>query len=74
MRASGLGQTGGVKYGVVEGEPGIFPDPVARLMRAIGGLFSRRERQGQDERPPQDQQQSDPPGDDTGPGKPAAPT
>jgi hypothetical protein len=29
---------------VVEGEPGIFPEPVARVLRKIGGLFggSRR--------------------------------
>lgn len=27
---------------IVEGEPGIFPDPVARLMRGIGGIFRRR--------------------------------
>ena len=26
---------------IVEGEPGIFPDPVARIMRSIGGLFRR---------------------------------
>jgi hypothetical protein len=32
---------------VVEGEPGIFPEPVTRFMRAVGGLFGggrRRER------------------------------
>lgn len=27
---------------VVEGEPGIFPAPVARIMRGIGGLFRRK--------------------------------
>ena len=27
---------------IVEGEPGIFPDPVARIMRSIGGLFGRK--------------------------------
>lgn len=27
---------------IVEGEPGIFPDPVARVMRRIGGWFERR--------------------------------
>ena len=26
---------------IVEGEPGIFPEPVARVMRSIGGLFRR---------------------------------
>ncbi len=24
---------------VVEGEPGIFPEPITRFMRMIGGLF-----------------------------------
>ena len=27
---------------IVEGEPGAFPEPVARLMRGIGGLFRRK--------------------------------
>ena len=31
-----------IDHKVVEGEPGIFPDPVARVMRAIVGLFSRK--------------------------------
>jgi len=31
-----------VLHTIVEGEPGIFPDPVARIMRGIGGLFRRR--------------------------------
>jgi hypothetical protein len=36
---------------VVEGEPGIFPEPVARFMRSIGGLFggSRRRRSDYDQ-------------------------
>jgi hypothetical protein len=33
-----------VHHGIVEGEPGIFPDPVARVMRAVGRLFRRGER------------------------------
>jgi len=32
-----------MRYGIVEGEPGIFPDPVARVLRAIGGIFRRGE-------------------------------
>lgn len=32
----------GVLHTIVEGEPGIFPDPVARVMRRIGGWFDRR--------------------------------
>jgi hypothetical protein len=27
---------------IVEGEPGIFPEPVARFMRGVGGLFRRK--------------------------------
>jgi hypothetical protein len=37
---------------IVEGEPGVFPEPVARLMRGIGGLFRRR---------PADDRRADPP-------------
>ena len=35
-----------MRYGVVEGEPGIFPDPIARCLRAFGRLMQR----GSDER------------------------
>jgi hypothetical protein len=31
-----------MKSGVVEGEPGIFPDPIARLLRAIGRFVTTR--------------------------------
>ena len=31
-------------FGIVEGEPGIFPDPIARIFRAISRLFRRRPR------------------------------
>lgn len=31
-----------MRHGVVEGEPGIFPAPVAKVMRTIGGLFGRK--------------------------------
>lgn len=34
---------------VVEGEPGIFPEPVARIMRSIGGLFGGGRRRRPDE-------------------------
>jgi hypothetical protein len=33
---------------VVEGEPGIFPEPIARFMRTIGGLFGGGKRQPPD--------------------------
>ena len=29
-----------VRFGIVEGEPGIFPDPIARLLRLLGRAFS----------------------------------
>jgi hypothetical protein len=31
-----------VRRHIVEGEPGIFPSPVARVLQGIGGLFRRR--------------------------------
>ncbi|HET6662982.1 MAG TPA: hypothetical protein VFG94_01930 [Acidimicrobiales bacterium] len=38
---------------VVEGEPGIFPEPITRFMRAIGGLFGGgRSRQAGEGQPP----------------------
>jgi uncharacterized protein len=33
-----------MRHGIVEGEPGIFPQPIADLMRRIGNLFGRRKR------------------------------
>ncbi|MBV8303619.1 MAG: hypothetical protein JOZ04_05380 [Acidimicrobiia bacterium] len=30
-----------MRYNIVEGEPGIFPDPIARFYRWIVGLFGR---------------------------------
>jgi hypothetical protein len=35
-----------MRFGIVEGEPGIFPDPVARVLRRLARPF--RERAGQD--------------------------
>jgi len=35
---------GRMRKGVVEGEPGIFPDPIARLYRWLVGLFGRRKK------------------------------
>jgi len=43
-----------MRHGIVEGEPGIFPDPIARLFVAIAH-FLRRRRAGADaaeEQPP----------------------
>jgi hypothetical protein len=52
------GRLGLIKSGVVEGEPGIFPDPIARLLRAIGRLVTTR--RGEATKPTQD-----PEGDET---------
>jgi hypothetical protein len=31
-----------VRHGIVEGEPGIFPAPVARVLQRVGGWIRRR--------------------------------
>jgi len=46
-----------MRSSVVEGEPGIFPDPIARGLRAIGRFLSRigskdPETDGDEEAPP----------------------
>ena len=41
----------GVRHGIVEGEPGIFPAPIARLFQAIGRLFGRRSGDGRNTGP-----------------------
>jgi len=38
-----------MRHGIVEGEPGIFPDPIARLFVAIGRFLRRRRGAGQAE-------------------------
>jgi hypothetical protein len=48
---------------IVEGEPGMFPEPVARIMRGIGGLFRRNPH-------PADTPPTDPPPSDTAPTDP----
>ena len=42
-------------FGIVEGEPGIFPDPVSRLLRLLARPFRNRASKGDD---------TDSPGDD----------
>ncbi len=37
-----MGHTGAVRHNIVEGEPGIFPDPVARILRIPSRWFARR--------------------------------
>ena len=31
-----------VRFGIVEGDPGIFPDPIALLFRLLGSGFRRK--------------------------------
>jgi len=38
-----------MRFGIVEGEPGIFPDPIARLMRAVARLFGHRTHRAHDD-------------------------
>jgi hypothetical protein len=39
-------------HGIVEGEPGIFPAPIASFMRKIGSLFDRRRDREAEPAPP----------------------
>jgi hypothetical protein len=41
-----------MRHGVVEGEPGIFPAPIAKVMRTIGGLFGRKKHAPSSHPPP----------------------
>ena len=44
-----------MRHGIVEGEPGMFPDPIARLFVAISRFLRRRgraDRGGAEEPPP----------------------
>jgi hypothetical protein len=43
-----------MQHGVVEGEPGVFPAPVAKVMRSIGGLFGRKKHNPEATSPPPD--------------------
>ncbi len=47
-----------VRFGIVEGEPGIFPDPIARLLRLLGRPFRRDRRKG-DVQPTEQEQRYD---------------
>jgi hypothetical protein len=50
-------------HAIVEGEPGIFPDPIARIMRGIGGLFRKREEEQAPAPPPPGPGEADDPAD-----------
>ena len=41
-----------MQHGIVEGEPGIFPDPIARFMRGVGRFFDRKKGDDQPPQPP----------------------
>lgn len=41
-----------MQHGIVEGEPGIFPDPIARFMRGVGRFFDRKKGDDQSPQPP----------------------
>ncbi|HEX2062915.1 MAG TPA: hypothetical protein VHE80_00680 [Acidimicrobiales bacterium] len=43
-----------MRRNIVEGEPGIFPDPIARLMRSLGRWVRRRA--GEDDRPTEEEE------------------
>jgi hypothetical protein len=55
------GRLARVKSGVLEGEPGIFPDPIARVLRAIGRFVTTR--RGEAAKPTQDLEADEPPQD-----------
>ena len=58
-----------MRHGIVEGEPGIFPDPITRLFVAIGRFLRRRHGAGQAEgtekEPPSEAPRGEP-GDESG--------
>ena len=50
-----------MRVGIVEGEPGIFPDPIARILRKLGGLFGKeRAEEPAEERPERPEPEEDP--------------
>jgi hypothetical protein len=51
---------GAMRHNIVEGEPGIFPDPIARFFRWIFGLFGRsRHKETPEGEGPDDEHDSD---------------
>lgn len=52
------GKMSAVRFGIVDGEPGIFPDPIARLLRLFGRPFSR-DRRKCDVQPAEQEQRHD---------------
>jgi len=52
-----------MRHGIVEGEPGIFPDPIARLFVAIGRFLRRRIGAEGAEKPPPESAAGPSPGD-----------
>jgi len=56
---------GGVHHNIVEGEPGIFPDPVTRILRIPGRWLDRRKGRNRAGQP--DQPDAPPARDEAGP-------
>lgn len=52
-----------MRFGIVEGEPGIFPEPVARVLRRLARPFrARAAKSDHAERPDDERQDDDAPG------------
>ena len=58
-----------MRHNIVEGEPGIFPEPITRFMRKIGELFGTKSKRAD---VPPDEPPAEAPG--TGGGTASAPT
>ena len=55
-----------MRHGIVEGEPGIFPDPIARLFVAVARFLRRRSgAKAAEQEPPPEPAQGDR-GDESG--------
>ena len=48
-----------MRFGIVEGEPGMFPDPVARLLRRLARPFRPRAAKSDHTERPDDERQAD---------------
>lgn len=48
-----------MRFGIVEGEPGIFPEPVARVLRRLARPFRARRAESDHTERPDDERQAD---------------
>jgi hypothetical protein len=62
-----------MRHGIVEGEPGMFPDPIARLFVAISRFLRRRSGAEKDAKQEPPEAPRGDKGDETGAEPPAAP-